>query len=431
MKRAFYRTIEVCTTHNRFLRIMAAGLLLRLLIMPFFAHVDFLSESSRIFRAIVSENPFAYSSRMALSLIETVWMWICLPWLPEGGEIFLLDDPLRATAGLSDYFLFVSDPGVYRTLFLLKVPYLAFDMATACLMYGWMENQGRKWVALGFWLFNPITLYVFYLFGRYESIPLFFIALTVFLTSRQKWGWAGLAFGIGLLCREVNIFYVPIFALSLVSFPITSRKAFQTILPPVVIALAVFLLPQVLKYLAVIQPPALEQMKTESEFAHALFGMRYGWLLPFFFSYALVCLWLIETPQKTWVHFTQACCLVMIGFLLFVAHSAHYVSWMILFPILLLEAGRDTLKPMVLFCLAWMVFWAFRTDAGVFTLFLASPLSMNFFGWKTLPQLYAQQMGPGSLINLDMLILIARNVYGACLVYLGWKALYRGRHVPN
>jgi hypothetical protein len=48
---------------------------------------------------------------------------------------------------------------------------------------------------------------------------------------------------------------------------------------------------------------------------------------------------------------------------------------------------------------------------------------MNFFGWRTLPQVYSDHVGHYALINLDMLILIARNIYGACLAYLGYKAV--------
>ncbi|MGD9976119.1 MAG: hypothetical protein AB7S77_23935 [Desulfatirhabdiaceae bacterium] len=412
-----------CDRHSRFLQIMAAGLLLRLLVMPFFAHVDFLSEYARVYKSIIYGNPFAYSSRMVLSLIEIAWMTICLPLFPDGGSGFLFSDPARSTAGLSDYFLFVSDPGIYRTLFLLKIPYLIFDMGTAAIIFHMMDGKARQWTALKLWLFNPVTLYAFYLFGRYESIPLFFIALTLLMLARQKPLWAALVFGIALNCREIHIVYAPLFVLSLLAFPITLKHIYKTMVPAVLIIAASYLLPIGMKHIVSVQPQIIGQLKTGSDFGHALFGMRFNWLIPFIFSYAIICLGLIESRRDPFFKFILSACLVMISFFLFVAHSAHYVSWMMIFPIVLLGLDRNTVKPLVLFYCAWILFWAFRTDAGVFTLFLASPLSMNFFGWRTLPQVYAENVRHGALINLDMLILIARDIYGACLVYLGYKAV--------
>ncbi|MGD9976220.1 MAG: hypothetical protein AB7S77_24440 [Desulfatirhabdiaceae bacterium] len=412
-----------CDHHSRFLQIMAAGLLLRLLVMPFFAHVDFLSEYARVFKSISSGNVFAYSSRMVLSLIEISWMTLCLPLISDGGTTFLLGNSSQATAGLSEYFLFVSDPGIYRTLFLLKIPYLAFDLGTAAVLFQIFSGNDRKWTALKLWLFNPVTLYAFYFFGRYESVPLFFIALTLLMLVRQKHLLAALVFGIALNCREINIIYVPLLLLSLAAWPLSFRQLAKTVFPATLIILGCYLLPLEIKHLAHVQPQVMTQLKTESDFGHALFGMRYGWLIPFIFSYCGICLWLIESRRDLFYKFTLSACLVMISFLLFVAHSAHYVSWMMVFPIVLLGLDRNTLRPLVLFCCAWILFWAFRTDAGVFTLFLASPLSMNFFGWRTLPQVYSDHVGHQSLINLDMLILIARNIYGACLAYLGYQAV--------
>ena len=58
------------------------------------------------------------------------------------------------------------------------------------------------------------------------------------------------------------------------------------------------------------------------------------------------------------------------------------------------------------------------TDAGVFTLFLATPLSPNFFGVKTVPQLYGEHFGPNAALNLTSLIWILRNIYAATLTVI-------------
>lgn len=411
------------------IRLMLIALIVRLLVMPFFAHVDFLSEYSRIYRSVQQGNPFLFPSRPLVTLIEWITVVCAAPLLPENGALLMLDDPLQSTAGLQDYFLFVSDPGIYRTLFLLKLPYLAFDLATAFVLARMLSTSPLRRMAISLWLFNPMTIYAFYVFGRYESIALFFIAWTLILLHRNQLLGASFAFGLALQCREITWMYVPLFVLVLWRDS-NESKALRKTLVCIGIVLISLGLTVVIRRLFGGASPLSVSGRSESDFGQALFGMQHGWMLPFFFGYALVCIWLSETRiSSSMVRFGVAANAVLIGVFLFASHSAHYPSWMMVFPSALMASKRNTIRPIVLFSISWVLYWLLHTDAGVFTLFLASPLSPAFFGWRTPPQLVLEWFGQGGgLLSLSHTQLLVHNLYGACLIYWGWRLLRTDGH---
>ncbi len=424
------RMADAMRSHPKLSRMLLAGLLLRLLIMPFFAHVDFLSEYARIFASLRQGNPFLFPSRPILTLIELLFLKLTLSLLPEHGEILLLRNAMQSTAGLSDYFLFVSDPGIYRTLFLLKIPYLLFDMGTALVLFRMLSGSRYQWTALRLWWFNPVTIYAFYIFGRYESIALFFIALTLAALQKEKRILAAVAFGLAMNCREIVFMYAPLFILSLWSGSL-SKKDIRSLIVPLGIVIGFIGLSVGIRHFFGSHSPLSEAGRSEADFGFALFGMQHGWLLPFFLWYGMVGIWLLETRQRNpMIRFGVSVNAALIGFFLFVTHSAHYPSWMMVFPAALVAAGCRPVRAIVLFSAAWFLYWMFHTDAGVFTLFLASPLTSNFFGWETLPQLYAEWIGDARLLSLGRVQLIVHNIYASCLLYWAWKILRTDTYEP-
>jgi len=406
---------------RQFLLWMLGGLLLRLLIIPFFCHADFLSEYRRVYMSIETGMYIPQLTRLVVYFIELFFMIICLPLIDNAETLFYLTNIKSSTAGLSQYFLFVSDPGIFRILFLLKIPYLIFDMGTAVLIFRMLAGKRGQFLALKIWLCNPVTLYAFYLFGRFESIPIFFFALTLRLAQKQRLLAAAVALGLTLNCRETYIILVPAFFLALVDFHLPWTKNIRRILPMIVIATGMFVLPLVLSRLFDFSPLYSAETTLESGRAAHLLDYRVHWLLPFVFAYALICLWLLENQGDVFGRLITASSLCMTAFFFCVSHSAHYVSWLMLFPAMMLYHDRDMLKPTVLLCCSWFGLWSFATDAGVFTLLLASPLSIKFSGWPTLPQWYTQTLGSQTVFNLGTAILIMNNLYHACLAYLCYK----------
>ena len=192
-------------------------------------------------------------------------------------------------------------------------------------------------------------------------------------------------------------------------------------LPAAAIVAGLYGLPQVVARVFHLTPLFYGKTTFGTDRALHLLDFRHHWMLPFVFSYFLICLWLLENRRDRFYRTVTACAAAMAAFFFFTGHSAHYVSWLMLFPVLLLCFDRDMLRPTVLVWCAWAALWMFSTDAGVFTLLLASPLSMRFSSVATLPQWYAEHWGGRAFLNLDHVVLILNNLYHACLAYLCYK----------
>uniref|UniRef100_A0A7C4MKM7 DUF2029 domain-containing protein n=1 Tax=Desulfatirhabdium butyrativorans TaxID=340467 RepID=A0A7C4MKM7_9BACT len=403
----------------KILSLFGVGLVIRLVLMPFFAHVDFLSEYGRMYQVVATGKPTLYLGRIVVVVIEQVSLRLFLPFLPDADTMLRFNDTGQATAGLNEYFLFVSDPHIFRTLFLLKIPYLLFDMGTVWVLFRLMAGKAGQKTALCLWLFNPVTLYAFYVFGRFESIPIFFLSLTLLLLQKGRLVLSALTLGLALNCREIIVLYLPLYGLSLFGKQWNRNVLFRRMIPALIVLFTMTVLPLWMKMRFETPLATGGGGVQDMESAQALFGMRFNWFVPFVFCYAAICLWLIEERSRDpFERFLTATGLCILSFLLLVSHSAHYVSWMVLFPIVGLYFKKPILKPFLIFCACWMATWAILTDAGVFTLFLASPLSMNFFRFKTLLDVYETTLGHFVPMDRSMLIWSMKTVYAASIAYM-------------
>jgi hypothetical protein len=103
---------------------------------------------------------------------------------------------------------------VYQTLFLFKIPYLVFDFATAFLLLYYFRSRVSSGVsALKFWLFNPITIFTFYIFSRHDVIAIFFIVLCILLLKNNRLFYAALSLGIAIWSRNYALLIVPVLLL--------------------------------------------------------------------------------------------------------------------------------------------------------------------------------------------------------------------------
>lgn len=73
-------------------------------------------------------------------------------------------------------------------LFILKTPYLIFDLAVAFLLYNLFNSKREKILAFSLWIFNPVNLYSTYMMGQFDIIPTFFTVAALFtvLKTFQK-----------------------------------------------------------------------------------------------------------------------------------------------------------------------------------------------------------------------------------------------------
>ena len=90
-------------------------------------------------------------------------------------------------------------------LWLLKLPYLIFDLSLGLILYKLVDPK-KAVLTFGLWMFNPVSLYATYMMGQFVIIPTFFTVLSIFLVAKNKLQLAALALGFGIAFKLYPIF---------------------------------------------------------------------------------------------------------------------------------------------------------------------------------------------------------------------------------
>lgn len=211
------------------------GVIIRFVVMPTTLHPDLFGHS-------FSAYFFAYEGK--INLYDT------LAQLPK-------DHPLVKNFGVADIFIYppltyytlgifrvitspVTDPNfvpwlwnnldkihqnpaLFRHLFWYKLPYLPFDIGVAFMIAAFFTDKRRKLLAFSLWFLNPIAIYVTFMIGQLDLLPVFFTVLSALLLVKNKPYWSLFAIGIAASYKMYPLFLVIPFAL------VASTKLFDRI----------------------------------------------------------------------------------------------------------------------------------------------------------------------------------------------------------
>lgn len=413
--------------NNRQFLVMALGLaiILRLCLMPFFAHVDLFSEARRLFFVLDNGYYFDQGHRLVVYYIEMVFTAFSTLFIDVTDGLFLLEDPTKSTSDLVDYGFFLSDPNIYRHLFFFKLPYLLFDIATALVIWRFIDKPEHKKIALLIWLFNPITLFATYIFGRFEVISLFFLAVTAWQLKYHRVFFASFMFAVSLHCREINLIFAPFFLLAIIDFKDHFLKNTFVIATSIAIIAVTFLLPAWLikisggNLMLFVDPTATNG----SDAFQKMLSLGYYWFYPIIIALAALAIYAWEIGDKSHSErFVICSALAICIYFGFNVHSVHYAAWIVIFPIMAIQFDKKMVLPFIALSGIWIVMWLLKTDNGVFTLFLAAPLSTDFIGMGHFPS-YFQQHFASEALSLHQVIQIVRSLFLVVMGFFAYRLL--------
>ena len=211
---------------NFFLKWILIGLFLRLILMPFTVHPDirafdlgaylisqkgeFLTFYDYLSR-LNPENPLLKNYKPDFFiypplayLLPAVFMTLLAPFYDFTlNNIFLLDMEKTYQA-----------IGLFKNLFLLKLPYLLFDFLLAFLLYQIFTRKEGK-TAFKLWMINPLTLYATFAIGQIDIFPTLMVVAALFFAFKDKKIYSALMLGIGGAFKLFPLLFLPIFALVL------------------------------------------------------------------------------------------------------------------------------------------------------------------------------------------------------------------------
>lgn len=412
--------IQSLSTRQFLLLAVGSAVLLRFLLMPFFAHVDLFSEYRRVNFAIDHSLWLAHTHRVLTFYIEMLFVGFSKLFIPTSELAFYLPDPSKSTASLQDYYLFLQDPYIFRYLFFFKLPYLLFDLGVALLIWRFIDNPRAKRIALLIWLFNPLTLYATYIFGRFEVIAIFFLALSAWQLKQHKLLLASVCFGLVLLCREIYLLLTPFFILACLDHKDPWLRNLIVVSIASLTIACVYLAPQWFIATFGAADPFIDP-DAQHNFVNKLFSLGYYWFFPIIFGLAATAIYSWEIGHREHAErFVLGGALALLVYFAFNVHSVHYASWLVLLPLLAMHYEKPVVTPFVALFACWIVLWLLKTDAGVFTPFLAAPLSLEFVGVGHFPSWFHQHIASDQL-SLLQAVQIVRTLFAVVMGYFCYR----------
>ena len=231
--------------------LLILAVLIRLLIMPFYFHPDIKTynfQASFLKQGVLDIYSYLEKNKDRFPIKEE-FVYFPLTYFFLGGYQILISPILgpNFTNWLSDASAkSVETIGIYRYLFLLKLPYLFLDILTGFLLTLFFTSRQQKRKAFIFWLFNPFSIILIYIYSNVDIIPVVLLVLSLYLVKKEKFISSALLLGVaagfkafpllllpflimfGRTAKEkLLILFTALATFTLIVFPFLGQDAFQ------------------------------------------------------------------------------------------------------------------------------------------------------------------------------------------------------------
>lgn len=203
------------------LRWTAVGIAVRLLLLPVGISTDTLAVYWRAHLIAFHGAVFdGYLVNMGAHGLHALWLVLVQPVLGAAEALWTHPWWWADPNALAQHHMeiFLARPDVLRAITLLKLPYVAAELAAGWLLWLLLRDSAseqarrRAWI---FWMLSPAALYATLVFGRYEAFPVLAVVAALLLAERGRPLWAAVVLGAGMTLRAYPILLVPFFALTL------------------------------------------------------------------------------------------------------------------------------------------------------------------------------------------------------------------------
>ncbi len=207
-------------TKNRLIFYLSLAIIIRLLIMPFFFHPDIKTyhfQASFLKQGVINIYDYLDYHKTELTLKEE-FIYFPLTYFFLGGYQSLVSPILGPHFNnwlTNAEQINFSAVAIYRYLFFLKLPYLFVDLLISWVLIKLVSEENVKQKLLLFWLYNPITIFLIYVFSNVDVFPVFFSVLSLLAIKNKKWILAGAMLGIGVGFKAYPLLFLPFLLLSI------------------------------------------------------------------------------------------------------------------------------------------------------------------------------------------------------------------------
>jgi Gpi18-like mannosyltransferase len=190
------------------LKWLLIGYLVRIIFIPLQAHMDHMT-FIWISSLLTKNNQLLPSGDPPLLFyFYRSYFTLTQPLLPTNIINFLTSNVGFTPATLLQDFA-ANQQNIRTLLFVSKMPFLIFDFATAILILHLLSDGKKSLSAFKVWMLNPFLVYITYVVGQFDIIPVFFAILALYLLKRQRLDWAMLSLGISSAFKFIGLFLIP------------------------------------------------------------------------------------------------------------------------------------------------------------------------------------------------------------------------------
>jgi hypothetical protein len=306
-------------------------------------------------------------------------------------------------------------------LFLLKIPYLLFDLGVLYLSLRFFSEDKKKKLLVAIWAFGLPLIFAAYIWGRFETLPVFFGLLAFYFAYKNPHSYwpAMLSLAIAAILRSAFAFTLPAF---LLYFFYQNRQRF---LPLISFVLSYLVVGKIFRLIisAFRDPGFLSTNLSISNFSLGYIdefiltgqiGIGPGEVSLFIFLIATIIYFAYSCRKKfnfeQMVYFSS---LFMLAFFLSSRVHTHYIVW--LMPALSLAC---VYRPKIIIPSITMIifyyFYYFVLFEPQVMLELFSPLNPQFF--MHLAPISSQQFFMNH--RIENIIIVARSLFSILVVFI-------------
>lgn len=208
-------------------KLFLLGLLVRLMVMPFTAHYDLRGINFAVFQLpfnhiiniyeVAKSGPIDYITNVNFG--REYFIYPPLTYFTLGSFMWVLK-PLYGHEFINwiggygnDLYLVLTHPQVFRYLFLMKLPYLAFDIFMLWCLFKFAKGEADQKKMLLYWWLNPIVIFLPYMWGQFDIIPASLSVLAIWIMRKNPVRGA-LVMGIAAAFKNYPLMFLPLIILS-------------------------------------------------------------------------------------------------------------------------------------------------------------------------------------------------------------------------
>ena len=387
------------------------GLLVRFILLPFFFQRDLLSTYQRAAQTVFGGVLGADFQQFITHIIHSAYLFLIKPLFPDVSH---LSSILLNTDTWVSWIDFNNNLYVYGVLSLFKFPYLILDIACMFLIMRLLyDNDAEKRLRVfKYWVFNPIVIFVSYIFARHDIIGIFLTLVALLLAKNKRKYWA-----IAILALAVAVRFFPIMILPILIFYLADRKKDYVILFS--IGASGLVVVELFSYFYFGRSVIFSLLNTQ-HFDYILSSklelIIHDKIFLFVAAYIIIILSFLHLRKKTFDIFLNYCAIVYLMYASLCYFHPQYLLWTVPFLILIFVRKNSLFYyHLVQFGLLMviLIYWG-----DLVTKFVLAPIDPEYFIFLTGPiPIVNRFYDPAKFVNIFRSIFTGVSLWMVYLIY--------------